>query len=94
MTVVSTTKRLVTKKKRVFVTDLEVDELVEFWRAKYELIFANEAKSRRLWGSTARANKKPPPASADIEAEIERRQIEWDAYVKERLADIQTATVK
>lgn len=86
MTIKSTTPRYVTKARRTFCTELEVpDELLEFWRAKYETIFAAECKARRIW---AGSYKKSPE---DVEATIATRQVEWDAYVAEKLADIATA---
>jgi hypothetical protein len=90
MTVVSTTRRLVTKKGRVFVTDLEVDELLDFWRIKYDAIFANEARNRRVWGANTKIGK-VAKAPGETEAEIAERQIEWDEYVREQLADLVTA---
>lgn len=87
MTGFATANRLVTKKGRVVVTELEVDELIDFWQTKYDAIFAQEARARRTWGVT-RAAKLGPGA---IEAEIDARKVEWDAWVADQIADLATA---
>lgn len=87
MTVKSHTGRLVTDSGRVIVTDLTVDEVVDFWREKYDRIFAAEAKARRIWA----AQRKPMPSPDEVDAEIQKRQVEWDAYVTEQLKDLGTA---
>ena len=79
----SRTRRLVTKGKRVIVTDLDNDALVELWRGRYDRIFANEVKERRRWGF----KRKPE----ELEVEIAARQAEWDRYVAKKLADLATA---
>ncbi len=85
-------KRFVTDKGRVIQTTLEtVDEIVEFWRTKYDAIFAQEARSRRLWATNARAGVN---SSGAIEAKIEARQAEWDQYVRDQLIDLTTAKQK
>lgn len=90
MTVVSTARRLTTKKGRVIVTELEtIDEILDFWRVKYDAIFGAEVRARRLWGANART--KSAPTSGEIETQIAARQVEWDEYVREQLADIATA---
>lgn len=84
----STARRLVTDKGRVIVTELATtDAIVDFWRAKYGRIFAAEAKARRAWGT----QRKPAVHPDQVEAEIAGRQAEWDAYVTEQLADLETA---
>lgn len=87
MSVISTARRLVTPSGRVIVTHLEtIDEVVEMWRTKYDAIFAQEARSRRLWATTARAGK--AQAAGAVEARIQERQLEWDEYVRGCLEDI------
>ena len=84
-------RRLVTDKGRVIVTDKKtIDEVVDAWRARYERIFAAEAKARRNWAVL----RKPMPSPDVIEKEIEDRQAEWDAYVAEQLADLETARAR
>ena len=93
MVVVSSATRYVTAAGREFVTHLPLDELLEFWRTKYDTIFAQECRNRRLWATTVRAGGQAK-ALGQVEAEIERRQKEWDAYVREQLADLATATAQ
>lgn len=81
------TPRYRTKKGRTIVTHSTVDEVLEFWRTKYDTIFAQEARARRTWGVT-RAAKLGPGV---IEAEIDARKVEWDKWVAKQLADIATA---
>ena len=82
--------KYVTDSGRVILTHLDsVDEIVEFWRTKYDAIFAQEARSRRLWAATARS--KTVNASGVVEQQILNRQAEWDAYVRDRLIDLATA---
>lgn len=88
MVALTTARRLTTPKGRVIFTHLEtIDEVVEMWRTKYDAIFAQEARNRRLWATTARASKTSIAAGV-VEAQIQDRQIEWDAYVREQLEDI------
>ena len=80
----------ITDSGRIVDTTLtSVDEIVEFWRTKYDGIFAQESRNRRLWAATART--KVVNSSGAVEAEIEARQKEWDEYVRERLMDLSTA---
>ena len=93
MVVVSNATRYVTKSGRQFVTHLTLDELLEFWRTKYDAIFAQECRNRRLWATTVRAGGQAK-ALGQVEADIERRQKEWDDYVRAQLADLATAEVQ
>jgi hypothetical protein len=87
VTVIAHTRRRYTDKGRLIITDLEtVDEVVAFWRDLYDRIFAGEAKARRAWGSL----RKPYPGADVIDAEIQARQVQWDAYVTEQLLDLLT----
>jgi hypothetical protein len=94
MTMLSTAKRWKTKKGRVVVTHLEtIDEIIEFWRTKYDAIFAGESRARRLWATNVRAGGQAK-ALGQVEADIAKRQIEWDAYVRAQLTDLTTATIQ
>lgn len=91
MVALSTARVLKTASGRTIFTHLEtIDEVVEFWRTKYDAIFAQEARNRRLWATTARAGNAQAPGQVD--AVIQARQIEWDEYVREQLEDISQGT--